>query len=356
MAVITAVYVIVGGYKATALNDFVQGIIMLVGIVAVIAATLASKGGFSEAVNQLSHISTEGTASPGLNGGFVSFFGPDPINLLGVIILTSLGTWGLPQMVHKFYTIKDERSIRTGTIVSTVFALVVAGGSYFLGGFGRIFVSDEELTQIGSDGIIPKMLESLPEILIGIVVILVLSASMSTLSSLVLTSSSTLTLDLINPLCKNKLDEKKSLIVMRAFIAIFLAISVIIALNKNALISDLMGYSWGALAGAFLAPFMYGLFWKGVTKISVYVSFGVGVLGTVLHMIIKPTGTILGFNVASPVNFGMFLMVAGLIIVPLVSLVTPKMKKLELDEIFACYKQKAEVEVTDAIPDAEKLK
>ena len=296
MAVITAVYVIVGGYKATALNDFVQGIIMLVGIVAVIAATLASKGGFSEALNQLSHISTEGTASPGLNGGFVSFFGPDPINLLGVIILTSLGTWGLPQMVHKFYTIKDERSIRTGTIVSTVFALVVAGGS------------------------------------------------------------STLTLDLINPLCKNKLDEKKSLIVMRAFIAIFLAISVIIALNKNALISDLMGYSWGALAGAFLAPFMYGLFWKGVTKISVYVSFGVGVIGTVLHMIIKPAGTILGFNVASPVNFGMFLMVAGLIIVPLVSLVTPKMKKLELDEIFSCYKQKAEVEVTDAIPDAEKLK
>ena len=96
---------------------------------------------------------------------------------------------------------------------------------------------------------------------------------------------------------------------------------------------------------------MYGLFWKGVTKISVYVSFGVGVIGTVLHMIIKPAGTILGFNVASPVNFGMFLMVAGLIIVPLVSLVTPKMKKLELDEIFACYKQKAEVEVTDAIPD-----
>ena len=259
-------------------------------------------------------------------------------------------------MVHKFYTIKDERSIRTGTIVSTVFALVVAGGSYFLGGFGRIFVSDEEFAQIGSDGIIPKMLESLPEILIGIVVILVLSASMSTLSSLVLTSSSTLTLDLINPLCKNKPDEKKSLIVMRAFIAIFLAISVIIALNKNALISDLMGYSWGALAGAFLAPFMYGLFWKGVTKISVYVSFGVGVIGTVLHMIIKPAGTILGFNIASPVNFGMFLMAAGLIIVPLVSLVTPKMKKLELDEIFACYKQKAEVEVTDAIPDAEKLK
>ena len=273
MAVITAVYVIVGGYKATAMNDFVQGIIMLIGIAAVIIAALNSKGGFTEAINQLSQVSTEGTVSPELNGGFASFFGPDPINLLGVIILTSLGTWGLPQMVHKFYTIKDEKAIKTGTIVSTIFALVVAGGSYFLGGFGRIFVTNEEFAEIGSDGVIPKMLENLPEILIGIVVILVLSASMSTLSSLVITSSSTLTLDLIKPVTKDKLDEKKSLIVMRVLIAVFLIISVVIALNKNALISDLMGYSWGALAGAFLAPFMYGLFWKGVTKISVYVSF-----------------------------------------------------------------------------------
>ena len=305
---------------------------------------------------QLSQVSTEGTASPNLNGGFVSFFGPDPINLFGVIILTSLGTWGLPQMVHKFYTIKDERAIRTGTIVSTVFALVVAGGSYFLGGFGRIFETDAEVKANGFDSIIPKMLESLPEILIGIVVILVLSASMSTLSSLVLTSSSTLTLDLIKPLSKGKLDEKKSLIVMRAFIAVFLAVSVVIALNKNALISDLMGYSWGALAGAFLAPFLYGLFWKGVTKISVYCSFAVGVIGTVLHMVLKPTGTFLGFNVASPVNFGMFLMIAGLIIVPVVSLLTPKMKKAELDSIFSCYKQKAEVEVTEAIANADELK
>ncbi len=356
MAVVTAVYVIIGGYKATAMNDFVQGIIMLVGIVAVILVTLNSKGGFSEALNQLSQVSTEGTVSPNLNGGFASFFGPDPMNLLGVVILTSLGTWGLPQMVHKFYTIKDEKSIKTGTIVSTVFAIIVAGGCYFLGGFGRIFVSNEEFAQIGSDGIIPKMLENLPEILLGVVVVLVLSASMSTLSSLVITSSSTLTLDLIKPVMKDKLGDKKQLLVMRILIAVFLALSVIIALNKNALISDLMGYSWGALAGAFLAPFMYGLFWKGVTKASVYVSFIVGVGATVLHMIIKPTGDIFGLSLASPVNLGMLTMVAGIILVPIVSLITPKMKKARLDEVFSCYDQKAEISVMDAIPDSEALK
>ena len=137
MAVLTAIYVIAGGYMATAINDFIQGIIMLVGIVAVIAAVLMSKGGFMASLNGLAQISDpEVSKAPGI---FASFFGPDPLGLLFVVILTSLFTWGLPQMVQKFYAIKDESSIKTGTIISTIFAMIVAGGSYFLGGFGRLF-------------------------------------------------------------------------------------------------------------------------------------------------------------------------------------------------------------------------
>ena len=126
-----------GGYMATAINDFIQGIIMLVGIVAVIAYVLAGQGGFTEAVRSLSLVE-DTAASNGINGAFASFFGPDPAGLLSVVILTSLGTWGLPQMVHKFYAIRDEKSVMTGTVVSTLFAVIVAGGSYFLGGFGRL--------------------------------------------------------------------------------------------------------------------------------------------------------------------------------------------------------------------------
>ncbi|MCR4779682.1 MAG: sodium/solute symporter [Ruminiclostridium sp.] len=359
MAVVTAVYVILGGYKATAYNDFIQGIIMLIGIAAVVIATLANKGGFYEALNQMSQIPNEKGVLAGMQGAYSSFFGPDPINLLGVIILTSLGTWGLPQMVTKFYTIKDERSIKSGMIVSTAFALVVAGGCYFLGGFGRIFVAPDAngAPSSGFDGIIPAMLESLPDLLIGVVVVLVLSASMSTLSSLVLTSSSSITLDLIKPMMKGKLDEKKQLLILRAFVAVFLVVSVIIALNKNALISDLMGYSWGALAGAFLAPFLYGLFWKKTTRASVWVSFIFGIGVTVLHLIMASagmlSGTFLGFTVASPVNLGAFTMVGSLIIVPIVSLVTPKMRKIDLDYIFSCYGKKVVVKQSEAITSGE---
>ena len=139
MAAFTAIYVILGGYMATAINDFIQGIIMLIGIVAVVAAVLSGQGGFMNAISEMSQIPSDVAVTQGQPGAFTSFFGPDPINLLGVVILTSLGTWGLPQMIGKFYAIKDEKSINTGTVISTLFAVVVSGGCYFLGGFGRLF-------------------------------------------------------------------------------------------------------------------------------------------------------------------------------------------------------------------------
>ena len=133
MAVLTGVYVIIGGYMATAWNDLIQGIIMLFGIIAVIAAVLSGHGGFMAAVKELAQV-----PSSVMPGAYASFLGPDPANLFGVVILTSLGTWGLPQMIQKFYAIKDEKAVHTGTIISTLFAIVVSGGCYFLGGFSRI--------------------------------------------------------------------------------------------------------------------------------------------------------------------------------------------------------------------------
>ncbi|MEF9840249.1 MAG: sodium:solute symporter, partial [Lachnospiraceae bacterium] len=242
MALFTGLYVILGGYMATAINDFIQGIIMLVGIVIVIGAVLSGQGGFVEAINQMAQIKSDVAITAGQPGAFTSFFGPDPLNLLGVVILTSLGTWGLPQMIHKFYTIKDEKAINSGTVISTVFAIVVAGGSYFLGGFGRLFDSpqiyDQETGVIIFDSIIPFMLSSLPDILIGIVVVLVLSASMSTLSSLVLTSSSTLTLDFLKENVLKKADDKKLIVVMQGLIVFFIAISVVIALDPPTFIAQ----------------------------------------------------------------------------------------------------------------------
>ncbi len=361
MAVLTAVYVIFGGYMATAINDFIQGIIMLVGIVAVILATIASRGGLQTAVAKLSEKSATMPSGETLNGAFASFFGPDPLALLFVVLLTSLGTWGLPQMVGKFYSIKNEDSIKKGTIISTFFAIVVAGGCYFLGGFGRLFADssaikwqDADKTKPFFDSIVPAMLSELPEVIIAIVIVLVLAASMSTLSSLVLTSSSTLTLDVIAPASKNMSDRKK-VGIMRLFILFFVAISAVLAVLKDSLnitfIAQMMGVSWGAMAGAFLAPFLYGLYSKKISKASVGVCFIFATAMTVMQLLVSfkvlsfDPNTVIGYIFKSSINSGVVSMVGGLILVPIVSLITPKQDTKVVDEMFACYDQKVMTEV-----------
>ena len=345
MAALTCIYVILGGYMATVVNDFVQGIIMLFGIVAVIATVLNNNGGFMQALTTLSQQESDLEVSAGMQGAFVSFFGPDPLNLLGVVILTSLGTWGLPQMVGKFYAIKDEKSIKAGTVISTAFAAVVAGGCYFLGGFARLYEGNPAIYKedggVMYDAIVPTMLSGLPDVLIGIVIVLVLSASMSTLSSLVLTSSSTVTLDLIALIGNKKNEDKKkvdkrNLVTMRLLLVFFIVVSVVLSLNPPTFIAQLMGYSWGALAGSFLAPFLWGLYWKRTTKLSVWACFIAGVGLTVSNMVFQ--------YVSSPINMGAITMLAGLVIVPLVSLITPKLGADKVEEIFECYNEKVTIE------------
>ena len=344
MAILTAVYVILGGYRATAMNDFIQGIIMLFGIVTIIAAVLAQKGGLVEALSQMAELPSD--ANPAENGGFASLLGPDPWNLLGVVILTSLGTWGLPQMVGKFYSITDESAIHRGTVISTIFALVVAGGCYFLGGFGRLFDMPPMLPngRLDFDAVVPGMLATLPDILIALVVLLVLSASMSTLASLVLTSSSTMTLDLIyrdkkseeGEVKDGEIDdevaekvERRKVVVMRVLIVFFIVISLMLALNPPTFIAQMMGISWGALAGAFLAPFMLGLYWKRVTPASVWACFIWGVGLTVINMLVG--------NPISPINCGAIAMVGGFVVAAIVSFLTKPLSEKYVEDIWQCY-------------------
>ena len=361
MAVLTGIYVVAGGYMATAINDFIQGLIMLIGIVAVILAVLNVHGGFISSLVELSGMTATASNGQEMPGAFVSFFGPQPLMLLGVVILTSLGTWGLPQMVGKFYAIRDEDAVRKGTIISTAFAVVVAGGCYFLGGFGRLFLTGDQITAAGTpvggyDSVVPTMLSSLPDVLIAIVLILVLSASMSTLSSLVLTSSSTMTLDFIAQFRKDGMTEQKKLLILRSFVIVFIVISAAIAIfqysSAVAFIAQLMGVSWGALAGSFLAPFMYGLYWKRTTRGAVWASyiFGVGVTIFELWVLISGAtfqGAFMNYFFSSPINAGVLAMLGGLIIVPIVSLVTPKLDRRIVDPMFTCYDTKVVVRAAE---------
>ncbi|MBQ2228532.1 MAG: sodium:solute symporter, partial [Firmicutes bacterium] len=247
-------------------------------------------------------------------------------------------------------------AINKGMIISTIFAFIVAGGCYFLGGFGRLFSDKIDIAANGFDSVVPTMLSGLPDILIAVVVILVLSASMSTLSSLVLTSSSTLTLDLLKGRVVKDMDEKKQLVIMRALIVVFIAISVVLAIiqykSSVTFIAQLMGVSWGALAGAFLAPFLYGLYWKKTTKAACWVSFIFSSVVMIANIFVRSSFPAL---LQSPINAGAFCMLAGLILVPIVSAVTPSPDRKLVDDAFSCYSKRVLVPQSEALADSEEV-
>ncbi|HIW58155.1 MAG TPA: sodium:solute symporter [Firmicutes bacterium] len=314
MAVLTALYLTLGGYMATVLTDFVQGIIMIVGIVLVVYFVMTNDvvGGLRNGLEQLAE-------TPDAGGDLTSWYGgKNWFSLISLMVLTSLGTWGLPQMVHKFYTIRDGKSIKQASVISTVFALLIGGGAYFIGAFGRLFLNNQ-LPEQGFDAIMPEMLNmALPTVMMGVLLVLILSASMSTLSSVVMTSASSITIDLIKGQFAPNMGEKDTVGLMRALCVIFVGLSFSIAVFQPKEIITLMSFSWGTVAGTFLGPYFWGLYSKKITRIGAWSGMICGFLSSIVPAIVS------GFNSVYAPTFGMIAMAVSLIVTPVVSLYTPK--------------------------------
>ena len=270
LAALTALYLFFGGYFATALSDFIQGIIMLIGVTAMVICFLCH-----ENVNwDLTELITSkelgwftfSSSSKGLYGNTVS--------LISLILLTSFGVWALPQTIHKYYAIRDDKAIMQGTVVSTAFALIIGFGAYFTGALSVFF---PQLAGLGADDVIPNMIKIvIPTGLVGLLAVLILSASMSTLSSVSLASASVLAVDIYKGKINPKATDKKVNWTMKILCLVFVAISLTLAiLNEKfhiTAIAYLMGLSWGVLAGCFMGPFVLGLRWKRVTRPAVWTS------------------------------------------------------------------------------------
>ncbi len=262
IALASMVIVVLGGYAAQLKADFVQGIIMLVGVVALIAAVIRcdTVGGLQAGLSAIAE------KTEALQLGV-----QDHLALWATVLMTSFGTWGLPQMIHKYYGIRDDKEVRRGTVISTLFALVVAGGGYFIGSLSRLFFTELPSPPAGGAGhpdyLVPNMLvqAQLPTVLLGVVLVLLIAASVSTLSSITITASSTLTMDWIAARLRPGMSSAATARLTKGLCAVFIVLSYVIA-NTDTPILDMMSYSWGILSGAFLAPYAIALYWKGINR------------------------------------------------------------------------------------------
>lgn len=340
IAILTSVYLVIGGYVATAYTNLVQGVIMLVGVTCLVIAVLChgSVGGISGLFENLKNTS---------NGEqLTNIFGGSAFKFLCVnIMLTSFGTWGLPQMVSKFYGIKDTSAIKRGTIISTIFCIVIGCGAYLVGSTS-VLILGGELPAGGVDAVIPTLLMkvlgngTMGILLLAVIIILLLSASMSTLVAVVLTSASSLSVDLIPELSKKKLQPKKQMLLTRILCFAFVICSFIFATQNIPIIVSLMSFSWGVVSGCFIGPYVWGLFSKKITKQGAFIGMVSG-FATVLILTVVFTITSGGFAgaAAKSPEMGVIAMAVSLVVVPLVSLVTKNDKLEKVEEIFKCYKE-----------------
>jgi len=320
MIMITGIYLVLGGYFAITLTDFIQGLIMLVGCFFMVGIFVGKGGGFVEVVSSITEKYSTHVPPLSMNSYIL---------LASLVIMTSFGTWGMPQMVQKFYAIKNESVITRAAVITLLFSLVITFTAYFTGAMTHIFYDSVPVVNGAPafDRLIPDLLTSnLPDILMAVILLLVLSASMSTLSSLVLVSSSSVAIDLYKGHINPEISKENSLAMMRFLSGVFILISFFIAKYEFAIIVTLMSLSWGAIAGSFMAPYVYGLYWKGVTR-----------AGAVAGMITGLTTNVALFFILGPANSPIAscaAMITPFIIIPIVSLFTKKPDKSILDKSF----------------------
>ena len=351
IACLTAIYLVAGGYIATAYTDLIQGIIMIAGVVCLVIAVLShdAVGGISGLIENLgSFESAAGDPNPTTGAQLTDIFGGSSFKFLCFnILLTSFGTWGLPQMIGKFYAVKDTAAIKRGTVISTIFCIVIGCGAYLIGSTSRLILGGT-LPEGGIDSVIPAVLMkvlgggTLGIILLAVIMILLLSASMSTLEAVVLTSASAVAVDLIPAVSKKEISPKKQMTLTRILCLVFVACSFIFATRNIPIIVSLMSFSWGIVSGCFIGPYIWGLFSKKITKIGAYSGIISGLLtvgGATLVISLRS-----GFSAAAAKSpeMGVCAMAISLIIVPVVSLITKNKTadKERVEEIFSCYDEK----------------
>ena len=348
IACLTAIYLVAGGYIATAYTDLIQGIIMIAGVVCLVCAVLKhdTVGGLSGLIENLRNFrSVPGDPNPTTGAQLTNIFGGSSFKFLCFnIMLTSFGTWGLPQMIGKFYAIKDTAAIKRGTIISTIFCIVIGCGAYLIGSTSRLILGGV-LPEGGIDSVIPAVLMevlgggTLGIILLAVIMILLLSASMSTLEAVVLTSASAVAVDLIPSVRKKETKPEIQMLLTRLLCLAFVACSFIFATQNIPIIVSLMSFSWGIVSGCFIGPYIWGLFSKKITKAGAYAGILSGLMVVGISTLVISLNSGFAAAAAKSPEMGVAAMAVSLIIVPLVSTFTKNKDTERIEEIFTCYNE-----------------
>lgn len=306
------IYVIIGGFRAVALTDALQGTIMIIGTVILLIATIIAGGGVENIMQQLveenpNYISPYGAAE-NLTPLYVSTFW----------ILIGLGVIGLPQIAVRAMSYKNAKSLHRAILIGTIGIGTIMFGMHLIGILARPVIPGIEI----ADTVMPTLtLKVLPPVVAGIVLAAPMAAIMSTVNALLMMVSSTVIKDVylnfVNPKASEQQIKKGSFIVT----TVIGLLVVLFALNPPEFLVWLNLFAFGGLESTFLWSVIFGLYWKKANK---YGAISSMIVGVVLYIAIDQL---------SPHIFGMHTVtlpiVISLIVFVAVSLIARKAKNIQ---------------------------
>ena len=310
--IIIILYVAIGGYLAVVWTSFVQALIMIVGLLLLTSRTLFVVGGLTAANEKLAAIDPGLLSTPGIWGyaGLISF-----------CLIVSFGVWGMPQLVIRFYSIKNTAVLRIGTVVVTIGGCL-ALLPYLNGAVSRILFPALKNPDLAIPTLTKAVLSPLGA---AIFLAAVVAAGMSTFAAVLIIVSSAIVRDFWQKGLKKKTEEKKLLRAGRVVSVIAGVISLLIAIKPPGLILVLTAFAWSIIASATLWPILFGIYWRRTTRWGVTTSMFVGSIVALIWMVIGEPFGIHGFIPGISI---------GLIVIIIVSLLTKPPSKEYIRKIW----------------------
>lgn len=302
-AVAVLVYVIVGGFRAVALTDAIQGAIMVVGTLVLLIGVVIAGGGveniMADLLNENPRLVTPFGADGSLSAAYVSSFW----------ILVGVGVVALPQMAVRAMSYKNSRSMHRALVIGTIVTGFIMLNMHLIGIFARPVLPGIDV----GDKVIPLVaLEVLPPWLAGIVLAAPMAAIMSTVDSLLLLVSSAIVKDVYINFVRPEATEKRIKTVSFSVTGILGVIVFLLALQPPELLIFLNLFSFGGLEAAFIWPVVLGLYWKYGNKYGAIASMIAGMLSyVILHFYNEQHGELFGVHT---VTFPIFISLIAYIV------------------------------------------
>ena len=308
-AVFVLAYTILGGFLAESASDFMQAIVMVTALCAVVVIGTVSAGGIGAVIENSQSIpgflEFFQIASPTIENGSQAVVDGSPVfsaagsyNLLTVCstLAWGLGYFGMPQVLLRFMAIRKEKELKASRRIAIIWVAVSLAVAVFIGIMGRTLFPAEHLTASSAENIFITITTSVFDsgalpILAGLIMAGILAATISSSDSYLLIAASAFAKNIYKGVANKKASDKSVMWATRITLGAIAIIAILLALNENSVIFKLVSFAWAGFGATFGPLMLFSLFWKRTTKAGAIAGMlSGGIMVFVWKLIINPIG------------------------------------------------------------------